>query len=115
MTYALGLGKGRPRPAAMIALSGFIPTVQGFELDLSPPLPPTAIGHGTFDAVISVEWSRRARALLADAGADPLYRESPLPHTVDPSFLRELSGWLYESSRARADSRSSSAAPPSSR
>jgi phospholipase/carboxylesterase len=115
MTYALGLGKGRPRPAAMIALSGFIPTVEGFELDLSPPLPPIAIGHGTFDPVISVEWSRRARALLADASADPLYRESPLPHTVDPTFLRELSGWLYEISRARTSSKSSSAAPPSSR
>src|SRR6185503_7577347 len=25
MTYALGLGEGRPRPAAMVALSGFMP------------------------------------------------------------------------------------------
>ena len=61
MTYALGLGRGRPRPAGLIALSGFIPTVEGFELDLSPPLPPVAIGHGTYDPVISVEWSRRDR------------------------------------------------------
>src|SRR5947207_3158913 len=59
MTYALSLGRGRPRPAALIALSGFIPTVEGFEVDLSPPLPPVAIGHGTYDPVISVEWSRR--------------------------------------------------------
>src|SRR5205807_1563228 len=44
MSYALGLGAGRPRPAAIIALSGFIPTVEGFELDLSRPLPPVAIG-----------------------------------------------------------------------
>jgi phospholipase/carboxylesterase len=34
MTYALGLGRGRPRPAALVALSGFVPTVEGFELDL---------------------------------------------------------------------------------
>ena len=39
MTYALGLGDGRPRPAALVALSGFMPTVPGFELDLEPPLP----------------------------------------------------------------------------
>ena len=32
MTYALGLGAGRPRPAGLIALSGFIPSVEGFEL-----------------------------------------------------------------------------------
>jgi phospholipase/carboxylesterase len=54
MTYALGLGRGRPRPAGLIALSGFIPTVEGFELDLSPPVPPVAIGHGNYDRLIFV-------------------------------------------------------------
>src|SRR5918998_6969581 len=52
MSYALGLGAGRPRPAALVALSGFIPTVEGFELDLDGELPPVAIGHGTWDPVI---------------------------------------------------------------
>ena len=32
MTYALGIGAGRPRPAGLIALSGFLPHVEGFEL-----------------------------------------------------------------------------------
>jgi phospholipase/carboxylesterase len=94
MTYALGLGRARPRPAALIALSGFIPTVEGFELDLSPPLPPVAIGHGTYDPVISVEWSRTAKARLEEAGAEVLYREYPLPHAVDPRYLSELSSWV---------------------
>lgn len=94
MAYALGLGSGRPRPAALIALSGFVPSVEGFELDLSPPLPPIAIGHGTFDSVIPVEWGRRARSLLSAGGGDPVYRESPLPHAVDPRFLRELAPWI---------------------
>jgi phospholipase/carboxylesterase len=94
MTYALGLGRSRPRPPGLIALSGFIPTVDGFELDLSPPLPPVAIGHGTYDPVISVEWSRRARQQLAEAGAEVLYREYPLPHAIDPRYLSELSSWL---------------------
>ena len=94
MTYALGLGRGRPRPAALVALSGFVPTVPGFELDLEPPLPPVAIGHGTFDPVISVEWGRRAREQLEAAGADVLYREYPLQHAVDPGFLAELVPWI---------------------
>jgi phospholipase/carboxylesterase len=94
MTYALGLGRARARPAALVALSGFVPTVEGFELDLEPPLPPVAIGHGSSDPVISVEWGRRARALLEGAGADVLYRERPLPHAVDPQFLAELAPWL---------------------
>jgi phospholipase/carboxylesterase len=96
MSWALGLGRGRPRPAGIIALSGFIPTVDGFELDLSPPLPPVAIGHGTYDPVISVEWGRKAKALLEEAGAEVLYRESPIPHSVDPSFIVELQPWVSD-------------------
>lgn len=96
MTYALGLGAGRPRPAALVALSGFVPTVPGFEVDLSPPLPPVAIGHGTSDPVIAVEFGRAARDLLRQAGADVTYRESPLPHTIDPEFANELPAWIGE-------------------
>ena len=90
MSYALALGSGRPRPAALLAFSGFVPTVDGFELDLSPPLPPVAIAHGTYDPVIGVELGRAARDLLARAGADVLYRESPLPHAIDPRVPVEL-------------------------
>jgi phospholipase/carboxylesterase len=95
MSYCVGLGRGRPRPAAITAFSGFVPTVPGFELDLSPPLPPVAIGHGTHDPVIEVEWGRRARRLLEDAGADVLYRETPMFHQIDPEFLREVTRWLH--------------------
>jgi len=94
MAHALGLGTGRPRPAGIVALSGFIPVVEGFEPDLTPPLPPVAIGHGSLDPVISVEFGRRARTILEEAGADVLYRESPIPHTIDPRFLDELQGWV---------------------
>ena len=96
MTYALGLGQGRPRPAALLALSGFVPTVPGFELDLTPPLPPVAIGHGTHDPVIGVEWGRRAKALLEGAGADVIYREYPLPHAIEPGFIVELRPWIAD-------------------
>lgn len=95
MTYALGLAAGRPRPAGLIALSGFVPTVEGFWLDLERlPRPRVAIGHGVLDPVISVEWGRRARRLLEAAAFDVLYREYPLPHAVDPGFVGELAAWL---------------------
>jgi phospholipase/carboxylesterase len=96
MSWALSLGRGRPRPAGIIALSGFIPTVDGFELDLTPPLPPVAIGHGTYDPVISVDWGRKAKGLLEEAGAEVLYKESPIPHSVDPSFIVELQPWVSD-------------------
>ena len=95
MTYALGLGAARQRPAGLIALSGFMPTVSGFELDLSPPLPRVVIGHGALDPIISVEWGRRAHALLAEAGADVGYHESAhMAHSIDPALARELPGWV---------------------
>jgi phospholipase/carboxylesterase len=95
MAYSFSLGQGRPRPAATIALSGFIPTVEGFELDLSA-IPPVAIGHGTYDPIISVEFGRAARKLLDEAGAAVLYREYPLAHAIDPGFLMELRPWVAE-------------------
>jgi phospholipase/carboxylesterase len=93
MAYALSLGAGRPRPAGVIALSGFIPRVEGFELGDVTGLP-VAIGHGTYDPVISVEFGHDARDRLIEAGADVTYRESPMPHTIDPAFLDELRGWV---------------------
>ena len=95
MSYSLGLGAGRPRPAAIMGLSGFLPEVDGFELDMDKAAGlPVAIGHGTHDPVISVDFGRDARDRLKRAGADVLYRESPMPHTIDPTFLRELPAWL---------------------
>jgi phospholipase/carboxylesterase len=94
MAYSLGLGAGRARPVGIVALSSFVPTVEGFSLDLSSPLPRVAIGHGTMDDVIGVEWGRRARELLEAAGADVLYNETPMFHQIDPAFVKDLAGWL---------------------
>jgi len=90
MSYALALGEGRETPAALLTLSGFLPRVPGFELDLERPLPPVAIGHGTYDDVIPVEFGREARDVLEAAGAQVLYREAPMPHTIEPAFLPEI-------------------------
>jgi phospholipase/carboxylesterase len=93
MSYALGLGP-TPRPAAIIAMSGFIPVVPGWEPDLERPLPPVAIGHGSYDPVIPVQFGREAKSLLEEAGGQVLFRESPMPHAIDPRFLEALPSWL---------------------
>jgi phospholipase/carboxylesterase len=95
MSYALGLGRGRPAPAGILALSGFMPTVEGFELDLENREGfPVAIGHGTQDQIIGVEWGRDARDRLTAAGADVLYRESPMGHSLDPRELPTFTDWV---------------------
>jgi phospholipase/carboxylesterase len=94
LSFAVGLGRGRPRPAAVVAFSGFIPEVDGWELDTGQAFPPIAVAHGTYDPVISVDFGRAARDRLAAAGADVFYRESPMQHSIDPRVLEELQPWL---------------------
>jgi len=103
MSYALGLRAGRPRPAAIVALSGFIPAVPGWEADLeSRAGMPVAIGHGTLDPVIPIDFAHDARDRLTAAGLDVLYRESPVGHGVDPRGIDELQAWLRRTLPARA-------------
>ncbi|MDX6397269.1 MAG: phospholipase/carboxylesterase, partial [Gaiellaceae bacterium] len=75
MSYAVGLGrKPDKRPAALLTLSGFMPSVDALELDLTDLDGfPAAIAHGTLDPVIAVDYSRAARDVLAAAGADVAY------------------------------------------
>jgi phospholipase/carboxylesterase len=101
MAHSLGLGATRLRPAGVIALSSFIPRVEGFELGDVTGLP-VAIGHGTHDPIISVDFGREARDRLTEAGADVTYRESPMPHTIDPGFLDDLRGWVSDRAGAAA-------------
>jgi phospholipase/carboxylesterase len=97
MSYALGYGKGRPQPAAIIALSGFMPTVERFELDLEGRSHiPVAIAHGAYDPIIGVDWGRQARERLEAVGAPLIYHEAPLAHAVDPRFLHALTPWVRE-------------------
>ena len=97
MSLSVGLGKGRPRPAAIIAFSGFVPVVDGWELETELPFPPIAMGHGTYDPIIPVEFAHRSLAQLEAAGAEVLYRESPMDHAIDPAFVRDLVPWLRAS------------------
>jgi phospholipase/carboxylesterase len=94
MAYALALAKERPLPAGLLAMSGFIPDVEGFELNLSRPGLPIAITHGTLDPIIGVEFARAARQRLEAAGNRLLYRESPVAHGIDPAVLPDLREWL---------------------
>jgi phospholipase/carboxylesterase len=94
MALALGLGTGRPRSLAIAGFSGFIPVVDGWTLDTSRPMPHVALGHGTQDPVIPVEFGRAARDTLLAAGTELLYQEYPLPHTLDEQFLVAVREWL---------------------
>jgi phospholipase/carboxylesterase len=100
MSYALGLGAGRPVPAGILAMSGFVPSVEGWTPDLAARRDlPVMIAHGSADPVISVEFARAARDELQAAGLRVSYRETPMPHTIDPRVIPELQTWLAERAR----------------
>jgi phospholipase/carboxylesterase len=91
MSYATALGRGRPRPAGVIALSGFIPDVEGWEAE---PAEARETGfwihHGANDPVIGVGFARAARELLEAAGIEPDYRETAAGHWLPPEILPGL-------------------------
>jgi phospholipase/carboxylesterase len=90
MSYALGLGSTRPRPAGILALSGFVPTAEGFELDLAARAGlPVSISHGTYDPVIGVDFGREARDRLEAAGLSVSYREDPVAHQLAPGAVAQ--------------------------
>jgi phospholipase/carboxylesterase len=97
MSYALGLGEGRPVPAGVLALSGFIPEVEGWTPDLVWRRDlPVLIAHGSADPVISVDFARAARRQLEGAGLPVEYHETPMAHTIAPRVLPDLQRWLTE-------------------
>jgi phospholipase/carboxylesterase len=97
MSYALALGAGRPRPTAVLAFSGFIPSVEGFDLALADRAGlPVAISHGSLDPVISVNFGRDARDRLTAAGLAVRYREDPVGHTISPSALAQARAVLED-------------------
>jgi phospholipase/carboxylesterase len=91
MSYAVGIGPGRPVPAGILALSGFVPTVEGWEPDFEGRGGlPVLIHHGRGDPVISVEFGRTAAKLLEEGGLAVDYLESDAGHFVPPQLLAPI-------------------------
>jgi phospholipase/carboxylesterase len=97
MSYAMALGADRPVVAGILAFSGFIPVVDGWDPTFADRQALGAfIAHGSRDPVISVDFGRRARELLEEGGVEVDYRESDVGHQIDPTQLPAASEWLAD-------------------
>jgi len=95
MSYSLGLGPDRPAPAGVLAFSGFIPVVEGWEPDLAGrPELRALIAHGRRDPIMEVGFARRARELLEAGGLQVEYHESDAAHHIDPAHVDPAREWL---------------------
>ena len=99
MSYALGLSADRPAPGGIMAFSGFIPTIEGWEPPLHDPRRHSTrvfITHGRHDPIIEVDFGRAAHEALESAGFDTTYVESEAAHNIEPAGLRSGTAWLHE-------------------
>lgn len=91
MSWATAFGPGRPRPAGVLALSGFLPRVDGFPLGLDAAAGmPIAVAHGLLDPVIPSAFGAEAGDAVEAAGAVLTRLASPVPHTIDPAWIEPL-------------------------
>ena len=93
MSYALGLGPDRPAPAGILAFSGFVPVVEGWQPDLPRPTR-VFIAHGRLDPVMEIGFAHGARDLLEASGMSVEYRESDHGHWIEPQDAGAAGVWL---------------------
>ena len=73
MSYSLGLSGERPAPAGILAFSGFVPVVEGWQASLA---------------------DRQARELIEAGGLPVSYHESDAGHHIDPAHVDPAVAWL---------------------
>jgi phospholipase/carboxylesterase len=97
MSYAMALGADRPSVAGILAFSGFVPVVEGWQASLDDRQGTRAfVAHGRRDPIIGIEFGHAARDLLEAGGLDVSYHESDVGHQIDPAHLDAAQGWLAE-------------------
>jgi phospholipase/carboxylesterase len=95
MSYAMALGADRPPVGGILAFSGFVPVVEGWEPHFSDRLGTRAfVAHGRNDPIMEVGFARRARELLEEGGLEVAYHESEIGHQIDPAHLAAATEWL---------------------
>lgn len=95
MSYALALSSDRPAPAGVLALSGFIPTLDDWHPTFGDRQSLRMfVSHGSQDPVISVDFAHSARDQISRAGLPLEYLEFSGGHWVDPEQIAPATSWL---------------------
>ena len=95
MSYAMGLGADRPAVAGLLAFSGFIPIVEGWEPHFEDRAGTRVfIAHGESDPIMEIGFARSAREQIEAGGLAVSYHESPVGHQIDPAHVPLAAEWL---------------------
>jgi thioredoxin len=114
LAVALGLRKtGRSHPAGILAMSGYLPDVNGLELDWDAAQGiPVLVQHGTEDPLLPVERGRALATALIDHGVPVVYREYPMEHQVAMESVQDAHEWLLAVTAGERPSEPLPEAPP---
>lgn len=94
---ALHYGFGCKEPlGGIVGLSTYLPLSGTFpESVVKSAIPtPVFLAHGLFDPVLVLALGESSRQVLEDNGCDVSWHTYPMPHTVTPEEVRDLSAWL---------------------
>jgi phospholipase/carboxylesterase len=84
------------RLAGIMALSCFLPLADKVAAEVGPANRdvPIFMAHGTQDPLIPLARARHAHDLLTGLGYRIEWHEYPIPHSVSPAEIRDISAWL---------------------
>jgi len=84
------------RLAGIMALSCFLPLADKAAAEAVPVNRdvPIFMAHGTQDPLIPLARARHAHDLLTGLGYRIEWHEYPIPHSVSPTEIRDISAWL---------------------
>lgn len=84
--------------AGILALSTYLP-IQEQTLSLrTPENQNTAIflAHGTYDDVIALQYAEQSRDVLVSNQYSVQWKTYPMPHSVSPEEIQDISAWLQK-------------------
>jgi thioredoxin len=96
LAVALGLRRSdRPHPAGVLALSSYLPEMEGVEYDWDAAQSiPVIVQHGTEDPLIPIEQGRALATTLIDHGVPTVFGEYPMGHAVALESIQAVKAWL---------------------
>ena len=96
LAVALGLRRSdRPHPAGVLALSSYLPEMEGLDYDWDAAASiPVIVQHGTEDPLIPVERGRALATTLISHGVPTVFGEYPMGHAVALESIQAVKAWL---------------------
>lgn len=84
--------------AGIIGLSGYLPLADQFSAAQHPANQTTPIfmAHGTADPVVALAWAQASREQLSRMGYAVQWHTYPMPHSVHPAEIADISRFLQQ-------------------